>query len=46
MEHLNIETLENKNIGTFEQWNMGTLIALILFKRLRLTLVTSIESMN
>ena len=49
-------TLDHWNIGTLEHWNIGILehstfnqhlvtsIALILFKRLRVTLVTSIAS--
>ena len=48
-EHFNIWTSKHWNIGTFEHsitilWNQ--LRALILFKRLRVTLVTSIASMD
>ena len=52
--HLNIWTFEHWNIGTLEHWKIWhsisinqylvTSIALILFKRLRVTLVTSIAS--
>ena len=48
LEPWNIETLETRKIGTFEHSTFNqylvTSISLILFKRLRVTLVTSIAS--
>ena len=57
-DHLNIWTLQHCNIGSLEHWKIWNLeystldqyfvtsIALILFKRLRATFVTSIASMD
>ena len=48
LQHRNTATLENWNIGTFEHSTFNqqlvTSIALILFQRLRVTLLTSIAS--
>ena len=54
LEHWNIGTLEHWKIGTLEHWiehltfnqHLVTSTALILFKRLRVTLVTTFASMD